>query len=209
MYTELGNQCCGPCALNGLRFEPALAAATVRGVAPHVWCLASPRRADRHRIASFPGPDNHLDDGTIHAAMHCQLRGMKLRPGQWKDDHARARVETTMTGGSWRGQLITVGLLAGALVGTKVAPVEATCVDVSKRVQQTPQGYEHFVVLRSHCEEVVLCRVGTNVVAKPVDVRVLPGETKEVLSFRRPAAEHFITRVRCLAHPMGEGETEG
>ena len=94
--------------------------------------------------------------------------------------------------------LLVGGGLSGAQAQTK-GPKKAqptTCVEVRK---ETPffQGYNHIVVLESHCTERQRCEVSTDVNPETQTVEIAPEQVLRLLTFRGSPARNFTPNVVC------------
>ncbi|MCA9598701.1 MAG: hypothetical protein KC776_35565 [Myxococcales bacterium] len=95
-----------------------------------------------------------------------------------------------------------VGLALAATSG--VAPAEPAepaalpaCIKVRARAQYGAYGYDHIVSIHDGCDKTAACVVKTDVNPDPLSVRVAPGKTEEVVTFRGSPSYTFHATVRC------------
>lgn len=83
------------------------------------------------------------------------------------------------------------GPSAGALAG------QPDCLQVRKRVVVSAYGYDHLVVLTSHCRVAQTCKVTTSANRDGVTATVAPGEEIEVTTYVGSPASSFTVAVDC------------
>lgn len=84
-----------------------------------------------------------------------------------------------------------------AAEGSADPPAAPTCIRWWAEARFRNYGYDHWVHVHSGCNVDAVCAVSTNVRREPIEVRVAPGRTVEVLTFRGSPAREFAARVDC------------
>jgi len=99
----------------------------------------------------------------------------------------------------WVGGLCLGGLaaLATAQDPAKGPKKPGGCVDVSTEASFASVGYDHIVTLKSACKKPMLCTVKTDVNPDPASVRLEPGESQSVVTWRGSPAREFKADVSC------------
>ncbi len=92
--------------------------------------------------------------------------------------------------------LLFFALLALPLVAQAQNQVP-DCVTVTHSARWGAAGYDHRVRVANGCEHPVRCTVATNVNPDPSTIRVEPGQSEEVLTWRDSPAREFTPRVSC------------
>lgn len=84
---------------------------------------------------------------------------------------------------------------AGEDASGKPAIIE--CIRYRQEVRYGAYGYDHWVLIKNQCEKRASCSVVTDVNPEPIDVRIEPKETREVLTFRGSPAQTFRAKLTC------------
>ncbi len=94
--------------------------------------------------------------------------------------------------------LVLTGFVVVAL-GAHAEPTAAlpACIKVRARAQYGAYGYDHIVSIHDGCDKTAACVVRTDVNPDPMSVRVAPGKTEEVVTFRGSPSYEFHATVRC------------
>ena len=92
--------------------------------------------------------------------------------------------------------LLALGALGAPVVHAEPAALPA-CIKVRARAQYGAYGYDHIVSIHDGCDKTAACVVRTDVNPDPISVRVAPGATEEVVTFRGSPSYEFHATVRC------------
>jgi hypothetical protein len=100
----------------------------------------------------------------------------------------------------WVGVLCLCGLVppAAAQDPGKAPKKPGGCVDVSTEAAFASVGYDHIVTLKSGCKKPMLCTVKTNVNPDAASVKLDPGESQSVVTWRGSPAREFTADVSCV-----------
>jgi hypothetical protein len=71
------------------------------------------------------------------------------------------------------------------------------CVEVTWLARFDGSGHSHWVTVRNGCTRSVACTVRTDVAPSPIDVRLSPGQSREVRTFLSSPATAFTPQVDC------------
>lgn len=98
-------------------------------------------------------------------------------------------------------ELFAAAMVAfAALVAPRALASESarpSCIAVRKEARYGAYAYNHVVILTNGCERPATCTVATNVNPEKRSVRLVPGETKEVVTFIGSPARDFQPDVSC------------
>ncbi len=95
-------------------------------------------------------------------------------------------------------------MLLAVLGATLLAPSTAAadpppgaCVLVRAEARYGAGDYDHIVHLANDCAQPVVCAVRTDVNPTPIEVRIAPATSTDVLTFRGSPAHVFVPTVDC------------
>jgi hypothetical protein len=76
-------------------------------------------------------------------------------------------------------------------------PPPSKCVDYQTEAYFASVGYDHLVHLTNNCKSAATCSVKTNVNPDAASVRLAPGESRTVVTWRGSPSREFTADVSC------------